>query len=691
MTAPAPVPQINLTIDGKAVSVDWGTTIIQAAEKLGIEIPRFCYHKRLSVAGNCRMCLVDVEKSPKPVASCAMPVGEGMVVHTGTPRILEARKGVMEFLLINHPLDCPICDQGGECDLQDIAVSYGSDRSRFHEEKRAVVDKDLGPLIKTIMTRCIHCTRCIRFATEVAGVPEMGATGRGENMEVGTYVEMALSSELSGNMIDLCPVGALTSKPYAFTARPWELQLTESVDVMDALGAHIEIDHREGRVMRVLPRVCDAINEEWISDTSRFSYDGLVNNRLTSPLVRKDGALEPTSWPEAFAAVASALSGVAPARMAGLAGDVHCAEDLFAFKHFMTDVVQTPNLDSRTDGDHTDGSARAAYILNTPIADFDKVDAVLLIGCDPRLEAPLLNARLRKGVLKRGLKVASLGAPLDLTFPVTDLGATPKSLDALLAGSSPFSETLRAAKNGVVLVGAKATLTRADGMGILRKARDIAEMYACVRPEWNGFNVLQQHAGRVAAYDMGVLPQKGGLSAKDLSGKTDVLFVYGEGDMAPSDVTGVKKIIYIGTHDNAWAKVADVVLPAAAYTEKDGLWTNAEGRIQHGRRAVLPPLNAKEDWKIFRALSEHLCRTLPFDTQTQLRALIASAHPAYAKVGEVTRADWKMFGTTAPVTDQAFRRPVTQFYLTNDILRASHVMRVCQTNADSAGAMKKAG
>ncbi|MBI1362584.1 MAG: NADH-quinone oxidoreductase subunit G [Proteobacteria bacterium] len=690
---------VKVTIDGQTTEMPKGSTIIQAAKKLGIEIPHFCYHERLSVAGNCRMCLVDLEGAPKPVASCAWPVADNMVVNTQSERTQNARKGVMEFLLINHPLDCPICDQGGECDLQDIAVSYGSDRTRFHEAKRAVADKDLGPLVETVMTRCIHCTRCIRFATEIAGVPEMGATGRGENMQVGTYVEQALASELSGNMIDLCPVGALTSKPYEFTARPWELKHTDSIDVMDALGSHIRIDHRDGKVMRVVPRECNEINEEWLSDAGRFSYDGLANNRLTHPMVRKGKKLTATTWQEAFAVIAEAAKGMRKNRIAGVAGNLLCAEDLYAFDHFMKDTLGTDNVDCRTNGLTIDGKVRAAYIMNTPIAELDKVDAVLLVGCNPRLEVPVLNARLRKGVLKRGMKVASIGAPVDLTYPVQTLGESPKLLDDILEGKHPFADVLREATNGVILVGARAVLTRPDSQQILDKAREVAEMYGFVRPDWNGFNVLHQATGRITGLDMGVYPQKdgyhsGGIAEAVKAGKIDLLVLHGESQRPASDFEGAKFTVFIGTHDSPYAQLADVVLPAAAYTEKAGLWANVEGRVQEGHMAVRPPMEAKEDWKIYRALSEVLGSKLPFDNQTQLRALIAKLNKAYApeNIGKVTRADWKHFGMSGSVREEGLSTSVPAYYLSNEIMRASKVMRDCQDLADARAAqtMKKA-
>ena len=693
------VEQITLTVDGKEVTVDKGTSILEACKSAGVEIPHFCYHKRLSVAGNCRMCLVEVEKAPKPVASCATPVGAGMNVLTQSQKTIDARKGVMEFLLINHPLDCPICDQGGECDLQDIALGYGSDRSRYHEEKRAVHDKNIGPLVKTVMTRCIHCTRCIRFATEVAGVPEMGATGRGEHMEVGTYVEQALESELSGNMIDLCPVGALTSKPYAYTARPWELGRVQSIDVMDALGCPITIEHRQGRVMRITPIENEAINEEWIADTARFSYDGLVRQRLVAPMVRDGKTLSGTSWPEAFDAVAKAVKKAKPTAIAALAGDLHSVEDLFAFKAFVTQTLGSDNLDARTDGMTLIGGNRGAYIMNSGIAGLDQADALLLIGCDPRFEAPVLNARIRKNVRKRKLPVASIGAPVDLTYPVIDLGSNLGAIEKLMTGKGAFGEILKKAEKPMIIVGSAAA-SRADGPQVLSLVNMLVEKFGIVRKEWNGYNMLHRHAGRVAALDLAVYPAGKGMDTRAITkacaaGKVDVLFVYGDGSLTLKDVQGAKTIVYIGTHMTDLADVADVVLPVATYTEKDAWWVNTEGRVQAGHKAVMPPLNAKEDWKVFRALSEHLGKALPFDTQGQLRAAIVAAQPLYADLDVLTVPKWVGMGAKGACLDAPLERPVQQFYRTNEVLRASAVMVECQDLAEQRRAekeqLKKAG
>jgi NADH-quinone oxidoreductase subunit G len=505
---------VKVTIDGVATEVEPGTTVLQACEQVGIEIPRFCYHDRLSIAGNCRMCLVEVAPGPpKPAASCAMPVGEGMEIKTDSEMVRKARRGVMEMLLINHPLDCPICDQGGECDLQDQALFYGFDRSRFEENKRAVPDKDFGPLIKTQMTRCIHCTRCVRFATEVAGVEELGATGRGETMEIGTYVGEALTSEISGNMIDLCPVGALTSKPFAFNARSWELLKTESIDVLDAVGSNIRIDTRGSEVMRILPRLNEDVNEEWISDKTRFAYDGLKRQRLDRPYVRRDGKLTEASWDEAFAAIAERLNGMDGSAIGAIAGDLVDCESMAALKDLMTALGST-NIDCRQDGAKIDSKARSAYLFNTSIAGIDQADACLIIGANPRMEAAIINTRLRERWLKGGFTIGVIGEDVDLTYKTQHLGAGPEALSALADGSHDFCQILDGAESPMVILGSGA-IARPDGAAILAAAHAVAEKFDCVGNDWNGFNLLQRAASRVGGLDLGLVPGEGG---RDVAG-----------------------------------------------------------------------------------------------------------------------------------------------------------------------------
>lgn len=669
----------KLTINGKEIEVPDGVTVLQACELAGVEIPRFCYHERLSVAGNCRMCLVEMERAPKPIASCAMPAGEGMVIKTDTPTIKKARQGVMEFLLINHPLDCPICDQGGECDLQDQAMAYGFDHSRYQENKRAVSEKYMGPLIKTVMTRCIQCTRCVRFATEIAGVEEIGLVNRGEHAEI-TTLSKAIDSELSGNMVDVCPVGALTSKPYAFSARPWELRKSLSVDVMDAVGSNIRVDTRGREVMRVLPRLHEDINEEWISDKTRHAVDGLRRQRLDRPYLRgDDGKLKPVSWETALTAVSEKLSGLPSNKIAALAGDLCDAESLFALKDLMTRLGAS-NLDCRQDGAALDGGCRAGYIFNTTIAGIEQADAVLLVGSNPRWEAPLINARLRKTFMAKGLRVGVVGAPLDLTFPTEYLGAGPETLKDLASGQGAFAEVLKSAERPMIVLGMGA-LARPDGAALLALARQMAEDYGMVSEDWNGFNVLHTAAARVAGLDLDFLPgangrDTAGILAGAESGEIEAVYLLGadEIDMAR---LGKAFVIYQGHHGDAGAHRADVILPGAAYTEKNGTYVNTEGRVQLARLAAFPPGEAREDWTILRALSGLLDQTLPYDNLGELRGNLITAFPHFARVDQVTPADWGDFGQAGELSDAAFALTIENFYMTDPISRASETMAQC--------------
>jgi NADH-quinone oxidoreductase subunit G len=682
----------KLTIDGTAIEVPAGATVLQACELAGKEIPRFCYHERLSVAGNCRMCLVEQEKSPKPIASCAMPAAEGMVIHTDTPMVRQARKGVMEFLLANHPLDCPICDQGGECDLQDQAMAYGMDHGRFAEAKRAVRDKNFGPLVKTSMNRCIHCTRCVRFSTEVAGVEELGALGRGEHMEISTYIERALRSELSANIIDLCPVGALTSKPYAFMARPWELHSTESVDVLDAVGSNINVDTRGREVMRVLPRLNEAVNEEWISDKTRFACDGLIRQRLDRPYVRGDGRLKPATWQEAFQAIADRLAGVPGGKIAALAGDLVDAEAMFALKGLMGSLG-SPNLDCRQDGAALDPASRAGYLFNTTIAGIEQADACLIIGSNPRWEAPLVNARILKRTHQGRFKVAVIGEHLDLTYKYEHLGESAETLQALAEGRHPFFETLQKAERPMLILG-QGALTRGDGAAILHLARKLAEAAGLVKEGWNGFNILHTAAARVGGLELGFVPGPGGhdtagILAGAAKGEIECVYLLGvdEIDMAK---LGRAFVVYQGHHGDAGAHRADVVLPGAAYTEKDGTYMNTEGRAQLGLRAVYPPGEAREDWAVLRALSQVLGKPLPYDNLAQLRRQLFEANPRFQRLNSAEPAAWGPFGREGPVEATAFRTPITNFYMTDPISRASETMAKC-TETYVAGGVEATG
>ena len=675
----------TLTIDGIEVTVEPGTTVLQACEMAGKEIPRFCYHERLTIAGNCRMCLVEQEKAPKPIASCAMPAADNMVIKTDTPMVKKAREGVMEFLLINHPLDCPICDQGGECDLQDQAMGYGRGSSRYDENKRAVNDKYMGPLIETVMTRCIHCTRCIRFAQEIAGVPELGAIGRGEDMQITTYLEQAMTSELSGNVIDLCPVGALTSKPYAFTARSWELRKTESVDAMDAVGANIRVDVRGREVMRVLPRLNEDINEEWLSDKSRFSYDGLKTRRLDRPYVRKDGRLQEASWNEAFAAVAAGLKGLQGSQIAAIAGDLVCAESVMALKDLM-EKLGSPNLDCRQDGARIDPSVRAGYIFNSGIAGIEEADAILIVGSNPRREAALVNARIRKRYLRGNVKIGVIAAEQAvLNYKYDYLGAGPSTLKDIAEGRHAFAEVLKNAQKPMLIIG-QGAIARDDGTAVLALAKQIADGCGMVKDGWNGFNMLHTAASRVGALDLGFVPGEGGRDVAGIlagaqAGEIKAVYLLGADEIDTARL-GSAFVIYQGSHGDAGAKRADVILPGAAYVEKDATWVNTEGRVQLGRRAAATPGDAREDWTIIRALSDVLGQKLPYDNLGMLRRRMLQVAPHFSAIDRLTPAEWgTAFGTAGTTTDAPFVSPVADFYLTNPVARASAIMAECSAIA----------
>lgn len=669
----------KMTIDGTEIEVEDGITVLQACEQAGVEIPRFCYHERLSIAGNCRMCLVEMERAPKPIASCSMPVGDGMVIKTTTETVKKARNGVMEFLLINHPLDCPICDQGGECDLQDQAMAYGFDHSRFKENKRSVTDKNLGPLVETHMTRCIHCTRCIRFSTEVAGVEVLGATGRGENMEVGTYVEQAISSELSANIIDLCPVGALTSKPYAFEARPWELTKTESVDVMDAVGSNIRIDSRGREVMRVLPMLNEDVNEEWISDKTRYACDGLARQRLDKYYMKVDGKLQAASWHDAFDAIGEKVRGLDGSKIGAIAGDMCDAEAMTALKDLMT-ALGSNNIDCRQDGAKLTTGARAGYTFNTTIAGIEDADACLVVGSNPRLEAPIINARLRKRMVEGGFKVGMVGEAVDLTYRYEHLGAGPQTLKEIVDGTHSFCEILKSAERPMIIVG-QGALTHADGAAVLAAARKIADTTGMIAEDWNGFNVLHTAAARVAGLDLGLVPGEGGKDVAGIldgaaSGDIEVVYLLAADEIDTAKLANAF-VIYQGHHGDAGAHVADIVLPGAAYAEKEGTYVNTEGRVQRGRRATFPPGDAREDWAILRALSEVLGKTLPYNNLGQVRARMVELAPLLDQLEVVTPSAWADFGQAGSLDGGPFASPITNFYMTDPISRASATMAAC--------------
>ncbi|KAI5116252.1 hypothetical protein M0805_007966 [Coniferiporia weirii] len=681
---------ITLTVDGKEVTVPQGSALIQACEAAGSPVPRFCYHDRLAIAGNCRMCLVEVERAPKPVASCAMPAMPGSKVFTNTPLVHAAREGVMEFLLANHPLDCPICDQGGECDLQDQSMRYGSDRTRFHEVtgKRAVEDKDLGPLVKTVMTRCIQCTRCVRFANEVAGVEELGTTGRGNDMQIGMYVEKTMDSELSGNVIDLCPVGALTSKPYAFHARPWELKNTESIDVHDAMGSNIRVDSRGVQVMRILPRTNDDVNEEWISDKTRFSYDGLRFQRLTTPLVKQGDRFVAASWEDALSAVATGLaaSGAKGDEIKVVAGHLADTESLVAAKDLVNRLGSDNLTLDQAEGDKAPAhgvDVRSNYLFNATIPGVEEADAILLIGTNPRHEAAVLNSRIRKSWLRSGLEVGFIGERADTTYGYDYIGADAKALANFVAGKGAFVEKFKAAKKPLIIVGSAIT-EHADGAAVYNALAKFVEANKSklLTPEWNGLSVLQRVASRSAAYEVGFVPSK-----KASTTTPKFIYLLNADEVDPKSIPKDAFVVYQGHHGDLGAQLADVCLPGAAYTEKSTVWVNTEGRSQVGRAAVPPPGAAREDWKIVRAVSEVVGSPLPYDDVLSLRDRMWEISPSLVRydVTERTSADLAMLGlktlaavnASSKVSGLPFKKPINNFYQTDPISRASVTMAQC--------------
>ncbi len=683
---------ITLTIDGAAVEVEEGATVLDACETAGKEIPRFCYHERLSIAGNCRMCLVEMERSAKPIASCAMPAATGMVIKTDTEIVKAARAGVMEFMLINHPLDCPICDQGGECDLQDQSIGYGDGGGRYLEPKRAVENKDMGPLISTIMTRCIHCTRCVRFSTEVAGVNDMGAIGRGENMEITTYLEKALASELSGNVVDLCPVGALTSRPYAFSARSWELSHTTSVDAMDAVGSAIRIDTRGNEVMRVLPRVNDDVNEEWISDKTRHAIDGLKRQRIDRPYLRgENGRLEECSWEDAFAAIKTKVKKAKAASIGAIIGDQCDAESIYALKALMA-RLGSPNIDCRQDGSSLGATGnRTGYIFNSGFNGIEDTDYVLLVGSNPRVEAAVVNARFRRRWLdinpdSGGLEIARIGAKIDLTYPVTELGEDASILTEAAMGKGWLFKKLKKAKKPMIIIG-QGTLTRKDSAAILGAVSRLAKTAGVVTSGWNGVNILHTAAARVGGLDLGAIPGKGGMDTNEMlvqanNGGLEVLYLLGADERDFTKISKETFVIYQGHHGDAGATAADVVLPGAAWCEKDAIFVNTEGRVQYANRATFPPGDARTDWSIIRALSAALNKTLSFDSHEALRGEMIKYAPIFAEADVLTETKFKAMGGSGKITNSPIKTTIgagasTSFYMTCPISRSSVVMAEC--------------
>ncbi|MDP5109791.1 MAG: NADH-quinone oxidoreductase subunit NuoG [Rickettsiaceae bacterium] len=670
----------KLTINGNEIEVGEGLTVMQACESAGIEIPHFCFHERLKIAGNCRMCLVEMERAPKLIASCAMPVSEGMVIKTDTPKVKKSREGVMEFLLINHPLDCPICDQGGECDLQDQAFKYGKGKNRYTENKRSVKDKNLGPLVKTEMTRCIHCTRCIRFATEVAGVPEMGAINRGEHMEITSYLEKTLTSELSGNVIDLCPVGALTSKPYEFTARSWELEKTESIDVMDAVGSNIRVDSRGLEVMRILPKLNEDINEEWLSDKARFSYDGLKVQRIDTPYVRKGGKLVRSSWGEAISKIVENISVIEGESIAAIAGTTVNAESLFLLKKMLA-ALGSNNIDANQFGYRIDTTSRSNYLFNSGIAGLEKADVCLLVGANPRQVAPVLNARIGKMVRDGQMHVARLGQKDDQTYQVEELGDDLSTLEQILASTGDFAKKLKAASNPMIIIG-DGVLTRSDSHGILSILHDIAKKYDVIRPDWNGFNILHNHASMVAALDLGFYSGKDGTGTADIlnaakKGNVKALYLLAADDIDIGKIGEDCFVIYQGHHGDSSVSRADVILPEAAYTEQDGIFVNMEGRPQYARAAISPLGQARESWDIITSLAKSLDVPIYADNLTEVRELMAKENAVFANIDEIIPTPFIPFKSTVRIMKTPLQKVEMNYYMTDPISRASVTMARC--------------
>jgi NADH-quinone oxidoreductase subunit G len=662
----------KIVVNDKEVEFEEGMTVLQACELAGAEIPRFCYHEKLSIAGNCRMCLVEMGKSAKPIASCAIPATDGMKIKTNTPFVEKARKGVMEFLLANHPLDCPVCDQGGECDLQDQSLFYGMDNSRYKENKRQVSEKYMGPLIKTQMTRCIHCTRCIRFATEVAGIPEIGAIGRGEDMEITTYLEKSIESELSANVIDLCPVGALTSKPYAFEARPWELKKTETIDVMDAVGSNIRVDTYGWEVKRILPRLNEDINEEWISDKTRYACDGLLKQRLDSPYIRENGKLKKASWKEAFKLLISKLNSVNHNQIAGLVGELADLEMIYSFKEFFTKCLGSNNFECRHDRIYINPKERSNYIFNSTINGIEESDFILLIGTNPRLEATILNARIRKAFVKKNLKIYSIGNPGDLTYPYEIIGKDTSVINEIVSDSHKISEEIKNSKKPMIIIGESA-LYEKKGMYILESLKNYLIKNNFINKDWNALNVLNQQASKVGAIDLGVysIKDNNNFVFFDKIENNEFKFLY----LLGCDNFNFEKkdmfVVYQGSHGDKGAEMADIILPGAAYTEKDGSFVNLEGKMQKAYKASYPPGNAREDWIIFNDLASLMKKPFIFNNLNDLRKSIDdyiknNTNKSFPSIKEVNFFE-----------SEISLKPI-DYYYTNPIARSSKVMNECR-------------
>ena len=671
---------LKLKVNDIEVEVEDGLTVLQACELAGAEIPRFCYHEKLSIAGNCRMCLVELEKSPKPVASCAMPAADGMVIKTNTEKVEKSRKGVMEFLLANHPLDCPVCDQGGECDLQDQSMFYGIDKSRFKENKRYVPEKYMGPLIKTQMTRCIHCTRCIRFATEVAGVPELGAIGRGEDMQITTYLEKAMESELSANVIDLCPVGALTSKPYVFEARPWELKKTETIDVMDAVGSNIRVDTYGWEVKRVLPKINEEINEEWISDKTRYACDGLKNQRLDVPYFKTKNKFEKISWKESYLKIFDQISKAPSAKIAGITGDMINMESLFAIKEFFEKTIKSKNLDSRSENFYVNSENRSNYIFNSKITGIEEADLIILIGTNPRYEATILNSRIRKAYLNNNTDIYSIGNVGDLTYPYIEFENSTKIINEIVNDEHKLSDLIKQSQKPIIVLG-QSLLKMKSAPYVFEELKKYLLAKKKISHQWNALNILSNNASTVGAYDLGILSSNNGNNntlEKIKNNEFDIIFLFGQ-----DNLKFIKKnefIIYLGSHGDRGAEMADIILPSAAYTEQEGYYTNLEGRMQKAYNASYPPGEAKEDWQIINELAASIKRKNLYTNKEELINVMKNyLNLNKDKIFEVP--NYEFINEKIYVDD-------LDYYHSNSIARASKTMSDCKKSSSN---FKKTG
>jgi NADH-quinone oxidoreductase subunit G len=667
---------LKLKVNNIDVEVEEGLTVLQACEKAGVEIPRFCYHEKLSIAGNCRMCLVEMEKSPKPVASCAMPAAEGMNIKTNTAFVEKARKGVMEFLLANHPLDCPVCDQGGECDLQDQSMFYGVDKSRYKENKRSVPEKNMGPLIKTQMTRCIHCTRCVRFATEVAGVPELGAIGRGEDMQITTYLEQSMQSELSANVVDLCPVGALTSKPYVFEARPWELKKTETIDVMDAIGSNIRVDTYDWEVKRVLPIINEDINEEWISDKTRYACDGLLNQRLDTPFIKYNGKFEKASWDEVYKIIKSKFENTSKEKVCGFVGDLTNMETGYIFKEFFDRTLDSQNYESRSDNRFLDIGKRENYLFNSTINGIEESDLIFLIGTNPRYEATILNARIRKSYLNNNTKIISLNDLGDLTYPYESLDGKTNTLKDIFDGNHEISKKIISADKPMIVMG-ESLLNLDSSKYFFNSIKNFLTQNKKISEKWNSFNILSCDASTVGNYDLGIINESNNLLEDLQNHKFDIVYLIGQ-----DNLNFDKKdefIIYQGSHGDKGAEIADIILPGSAYTEQDGYFTNLEGKIQKAYKASYPPGDAKEDWQIINELAERMNNRKLFNDKEELESSMLN-HLNLQRERQINEEDKSNNIEDNEFKDEVLKVNIKDYYFSNVVARSSKTMIECNNS-----------